>query len=248
MTNSHELHGKGAVVVGGAGAIGRALAAGLLEVGMNVVLVDASEGTKSVADELAAAASVEVLGLQADVSDEKEVDHVFAEAYRFLGNPYALIHAAGVYPRIALLDLEPSEWDRTLAANLRSFFLCTKLAVKMMRTGGEGRIVGLGSGLAVSARPRSAAYAASKAGLMAFVRAVAAELGDENLTINCISPGITESSMMRGANSDEEVAASIARSGRLPAQPSEILTPLLYLLGDDARYVSGTTLWMRLPR
>ena len=108
--------------------------------------------------------------------------------------------------------------------------------------------MGLASGLAVAPRTRSSAYVASKAGLMAFVRAVATELAGENVTINCLSPGLTESPMMRGANSDEDVAASVARSGRLPAQPSEIVPPLMYLLGSDAKYVSGTTLWMRPPR
>lgn len=248
MLESHELRGKAAIVVGGAGAIGRAIAVGLVDIGMNVVVVDVVETIEMVAQELGRGALAEVMGLQADVSNEQEVDRVFNETYRTLGNPYALIHAAGVYPRKALLDLEARDWDATQAVNLRSFFLCTRSAVRMMRDGGGGRIIGIGSGLAVAPRPRSSAYVASKAGLMAFVRAVAAELGGENVTINCLSPGLTESPMMRRANSDEDVAASVARSGRLPAQPSEILSPLLYLLGSDARFVSGTTLWMRPPR
>jgi NAD(P)-dependent dehydrogenase (short-subunit alcohol dehydrogenase family) len=248
MTESHELRGKGAIVVGGAGAIGRAIAAGLVNIGMNVVMVDVVDTIEKVAQELGRGALAEVVGLQADVSDEQEVDRVFAETRRVLGNPYALIHAAGVYPRKALLDLEAREWDATQAVNLRSFFLCTRSAVRMMSASGEGRIVGLASGLAVAPRTRSSAYVASKAGLMAFVRAVATELGGENVTINCLSPGLTESPMMRGANSDEDVAASVARSGRLPAKPSEIVPPLMYLLGSEAKYVSGTTLWMRPPR
>lgn len=248
MTESHELRGKGAIVVGGAGAIGRAIAAGLVDIGMNVVVVDVVDTIEMVAQALGRGALAEVIGLQADVSDEQEVGRVFMETYRTIGNPYALIHAAGVYPRKALLDLEARDWDATQAVNLRSFFLCTRSAVRMMRDGGEGRIIGIGSGLAVAPRPRSSAYVASKAGLMAFVRAVAIELGGENVTINCLSPGLTESPMMRGANSDEDVAASVARTGRLPAQPSEILSPLLYLLGSDAQFVSGTTLWMRPPR
>ncbi len=248
MTESHELRGKGAIVVGGAGAIGRAIAAGLVDIGMNVVVVDVVDTIEMVAQALGRGPLAEVIGIQADVSDEQEVDRVFNETYRTIGNPYALIHAAGVYPRKALLDLEARDWDATQAVNLRSFFLCTRSAVRMMRDGGEGRIIGIGSGLAVAPRPRSSAYVASKAGLMAFVRAVAIELGGENVTINCLSPGLTESPMMRGANSDEDVAASVARTGRLPAQPSEILSPLLYLLGSDAQLVSGTTLWMRPPR
>jgi NAD(P)-dependent dehydrogenase (short-subunit alcohol dehydrogenase family) len=140
MTESHELRGKGAIVVGGAGAIGRAIAAGLVNIGMNVVMVDVVDTIEKVAQELGRGALAEVVGLQADVSDEQEVDRVFAETRRVLGNPYALIHAAGVYPRKALLDLEAREWDATQAVNLRSFFLCTRSAVRMMSESGEGRI------------------------------------------------------------------------------------------------------------
>ena len=248
MSQTHELQGKGAIVVGGAGAIGRAIAAGLVSIGMNVVVVDVVDEIGAVAHELGRGASSEVVGLQADVADEHEVDRVFTETHYSLGNPYALIHAAGVYPRSALVDLGTNEWDATQAVNLRSFFLCTRSAVRMMRDEGEGRIVGLASGLAVAPRARSSAYVASKAGLMAFVGAVAAELVGENVTVNCLSPGLTESPMMRTANTDKDVGASIERSGRLPTQPSEILSPLMYLLSSDARNVSGTTLWMRPPR
>ena len=143
--------------------------------------------------------------------------------------------------------MSPEQWDETQDANVRSFFLCTRAALGTMLQQGDGRIIGLGSGIGVVGRPRSAAYAASKAALMAFTRAIAAEIGNCGVTINCISPGITESPMMRGANSDDEVRASIARTGRPVTDPSALVEPVMFLLSPASAAISGTTMWLRPP-
>jgi NAD(P)-dependent dehydrogenase (short-subunit alcohol dehydrogenase family) len=241
------LTGRVAVVAGGAGAIGRAIGAGLLAAGARVVLADRSREVGKVAAELAARHGRSALGLQANLADADEVASVFEETLSVHGGLYTLVHAAGIYPRVGVLDLSPAVWDETQGANMRSFFLCTQAALRTMLPQGSGRIIGLGSGVGVAARPRSSAYAASKAALMAFTRAVAAELGDCGVTINCISPGITESPMMRGANSDDEVRASIARTGRPVTEPSELVEPVMFLLSQASAAISGTTLWLRPP-
>lgn len=241
------LTGQVAVVAGGAGAIGRAIGAGLLAAGASVVLADRSREVANVAADLAVRHGGSALGLQANLADADDVASVFEKTVRVHGGLYALIHAAGIYPRIRILDLSAAVWDETQGANVRSFFLCTQAALRTMLPQRDGRIIGLGSGIGVVGRARSSAYAASKAALMAFTRAVAAELGDCGVTINCISPGITESPMMRGANSDDEIRASIARTGRPVTEPSALVEPVMFLLSPASASISGTTLWLRPP-
>jgi 3-oxoacyl-[acyl-carrier protein] reductase len=241
------LNDRVVLVAGGAGAIGRAIAAGLAAAGADVVLADRSPEVADIAAEIAAPHGRSVLGLRANLADAEDVAAVVAETVRTRGGLHALVHAAGVYPRIGLLDLSPEQWDETQEANVKSFFLCTQAALRTMLPQRDGRIIGLGSGIGVAGRARSSAYAASKAALMAFTRAAAAELGDCGVTINCISPGITESPMMRGANSDEEVRASIARTGRPVTDPSALVEPVMFLLSPGSAAISGTTLWLRPP-
>ena len=159
-----------------------------------------------------------------------------------------MIHTIGMYVRHDISEISQAEWDATLAVNLRSFFLCTQAAIRSMAARNEGRIIGITSSIGTVGRPRSAAYAASKAAMQAFTRAVAVDLVATGITINCIGPGITESQLMRGANSAEKIAASLTRSGRPVSSPEAIVGPVRYLLSEATRTVSGTTLWMRPPR
>ena len=242
-----SMNGKVAVVAGGAGAIGRAVAEGLLTAGFSVVLADRSAAVENVAATLATRHGQAILGLRANLADAGDVASVVAETVRVHGGLHALVHTAGIFHRVGLLDMSPEQWDETQDANVRSFFLCTRAALGTMLQQGDGRIIGLGSGIGVVGRPRSAAYAASKAALMAFTRAIAAEIGNCGVTINCISPGITESPMMRGANSDDEVRASIARTGRPVTDPSALVEPVMFLLSPASAAISGTTMWLRPP-
>lgn len=242
------------VVAGGAGAIGSAVARGLVLEGATVALVDVSARVHDVAAELEQLwrdhygdRKGAVVAIQADVSNVADVERAYAEATTALGDIYALLHCVGIFPRASLLDLSAEEWDRVLDINTRSFFLCAKVALADMLTRGRGRVVGMGSGVGVVGKPRSSAYAASKAAVMAFTRAVASELGHVDVTINCLSPGITESPMMRGANTDDEVRGVVARTGRPVTDPGELVAPILFLLSPAGRSVCGTSLWLHNP-
>jgi len=107
-----------------------------------------------------------------------------------------------------------AEWDETLDANLKSAFLCTHFALPHMTGQRYGRIVSIASGLGVRGAARSSAYAASKAGLMAFSASVSLEVFDHGVTVNCIAPGLTDTPLMRNANTPEEIAATIAGETR----------------------------------
>lgn len=238
-------------MAGGAGAIGSAIGRGLAAEGAAVALVDVSDRVHDVAAQLGRGQGApgsgqrgRVVAIQADVSDAADVERCYAEATAQLGDIYALLHCVGIYPRSSALDMSAADWDAVQSINVRSFFLCAKVALVDMVGRGRGRVIGLGSGLGVNGKARSAAYSASKAAVMAFTRSTAMDLGDSDVTINCLCPGITESPMMRGANSDDEVRAAVARNGRPVTDPRELVAPVLFLLSPSARSVTGTSLWL----
>jgi len=155
--------------------------------------------------------------------------------------------ARHAYRRATVADMTAAEWDETLDANLKSAFLCTHFALPHMTGQRYGRIVSIASGLGVRGAARSSAYAASKAGLMAFSASVSLEVFDHGVTVNCIAPGLTDTPLMRNANTPEEIAATIARAGRPLGKPGDVVAPFLFLVSDAAAAVSGVTLWMRNP-
>lgn len=241
--SNDELAGRVAVVAGGGGAFGMAIATALSRLGATVIIADRSEAIVSLSS-----LDPSIRTYDLDLTDEIEVGSLFSSLEREYARLDVMVHTVGMFIRRDISEISQAEWDATLAVNLRSFFLCTQAAIRSMRARNEGRIIGITSSIGTVGRPQSSAYAASKAAMQAFTRAVAVDLAATGITINCIGPGITESPLMRGANSDEEIAASLARSGRPVSSPEAIVGPIRYLLSEATRTVSGTTLWMRPPR
>lgn len=242
-----DLAGKVALVIGGAGAIGSAVATALAKGGASVAIADASKSTGEAWARIQKESGGTGGAYYVDLTKADEIEAVFQQVENEYGRLDVMVHAAGIYVRRSLLEMSPEDWDQTLDINMRSFFLCTREAVKRMITSGEGRIVGITSGMGVAGRARSSSYAASKAAMIVFTKSIAMELADTNITINCIGPGITDSPLMRNANTDAEIRQSEARLGRPIGQPENVVGPVLYLLSEATKTVSGTTVWMRSP-
>ena len=236
------LRDQVAFVTGGASGIGRAIAAALAREGVRVAIGDIDPEVESVARNIGA-----VMGIPVDVTGPDQVEAAIEDIVRALGGLHILGNIAGIYRKAAAADMTPQQWDETLDANLKSAFLCTRFALPHMLRQRYGRIINIASGIGVRGAPRSSAYAASKAGLMAFTKSVSLEVFDEGVTINCIAPGITDTPLMRNANTPEEIQATVTRSGRPLATPADAVAPFLFLISDAARTVSGVTLWMRNP-
>ncbi len=242
-----NLKGKVAIIIGGAGAIGSAIATGISRVGATVVLADASESTESVWNRIHRETGGDGGALRMDLTKHVEIEECFRELSTRFGAADIMVHAAGIYVRRSLLEMSAADWDQTLDVNMRSFFLCTKAAVEQMLPKNKGRIIGITSGMGVAGRERSSAYSASKAAMIVFTKSVAMELAGTGITINLVGPGITDSPLMRNANSEEEIRRSESRLGRPLGSPENVIGPALYLLSDATETVSGTTLWMRVP-
>jgi NAD(P)-dependent dehydrogenase (short-subunit alcohol dehydrogenase family) len=237
-----NLREQVAFITGGASGIGRAVATALVGEGVRTVIGDLDPEVEAVAAKLGAAR-----GIRLDVTDAGQVGAAFEEIGREFGALHILGNIAGIYRKASVVDMTPAQWDETLNANLKSVFLCTHFALPPMIEQRYGRIISIASGLAVVGTARGSAYAASKAGLIAFSKSVAFEVLAHGVTVNCIAPGITDTPLMRNANTPEEIAAVVSRSGRPLGKPEDAVAPFLFLVSEGARTVSGVTVWMKNP-
>ena len=236
-----RLKNKVAVVTGGAQGIGQAVALGMGREGAKVVVADLqAEKAQSVANQIqtlgAEAAAVEV-----NVANETSVKRMAKSAFDRFGRVDILVNVAGIYfPKASVVDLSEEDWDRTIDINVGSNFLCCREFVPSMRAQKSGRIISLASGIGHYGMRQFAHYAASKAAVMGFVKALAREVGPDGITVNAICPGSANTSMPRQHRSEEEVLARL-RSTPLPhiLEPEDIAGPILFLASEAAGYITG---------
>lgn len=233
------------IVTGAASGIGSAVARLAAEAGWAVSLLD-RDGDR--AEELGAQLSAHgsrAAGAVCDVRDERHVDRAFADAVARFGRPHGLVCAAGVDRGAIAHELETPTWDDVLAVNLRGTFLSCRAALRVMVDGGGGgSIVCVSSPFALVAAPNTSAYGASKGGISALVRSLAVDYGARGIRVNGLLPGPTDTALMWANVADADVPAmreTIDREvplGRL-AEPEEPARAALWLLSDDASYVTG---------
>src|SRR5215470_16392040 len=227
------MAGRRALITGGAGGIGLACARRLLDEGAQVVLLDKS------ADALPSAAGAAPVAC--DVTDPGAV----ARAAWLLNGPAdVLVNSAGVYKITPLLDLTPREWDDVLAVNLRGTFLAGRaVAAALIAAGQPGAIVNISStaGLVADAAEPSAHYNASKAGVLALTRQMAAEWAPYGIRANAVCPGVIDTPMLRMMD-DPAAGAAYLRTGvpqgRL-GSADEVAAAIAFLASDDASYLTG---------
>lgn len=156
----------------------------------------------------------------------------------------ALVHCAGITRYDDVLEMPVETWDRIIAVNLRGTFLCTQAVLRQMVPRRQGRIVLFASQRGVDGQVRGSHYAASKGGVIAFMRSVAQEMAPHGIAVNAVAPGTTNTAMWRGTKSAAEIEREL-QSGRIGA-PEEAIGMVLMLLGDDARRVTGQLIMRRV--
>ena len=239
------------IVTGGAGGIGAAICRGLAHDGMKVVVADfAEEAGKSLAEEIKRAGG-DALFEKVDVGDKASVSRMVEGALARCSQIDFLINGAGVMSRMPVENMPEEEWDRIMRINLKGTFLCSQAVARPMIQRKSGRIICVASGRGVAGQPRAAHYAASKAGVIAFVKSLAMELAPRNVTVNAIAPGATDTPMSRaGVSSEEEWqkrAAVPPLMGGLTTK-EEIVGLIRYLLSEPAKNLTGQTFLLRTPR
>jgi NAD(P)-dependent dehydrogenase (short-subunit alcohol dehydrogenase family) len=219
---THWLAGRLALVTGASRGIGAATAEAIAAAGARVVLAARdSEALDSVAGRIVDAGG-QATAVPTDVSSVKEVERLFG-AVDAAGTLAALVCAAGVLTPAPFAETSPEIWEQTLSVNLTGAFLCCREAFTAMRTGGEGRIVNIGSLSGVYATekfPGLSAYNVSKYGVIGLTEAIAVEGKGHGISAICISPGAVDTQMLRRANPQ-------LRPGLTPDQVAELIVALL---------------------
>ena len=237
-----EHAGRVAVITGATGGIGKAIAKRLQAEGARVIVLDTANWPPG---EVAAArsASPPITFHESDVSDEGAVDAAFDAITAHEGAVDYLVCCAGIFPARPFLQLTPEDWARTLAVNLTGSFLCCRAALRSMRPRAFGRIVLFASMLARGGGVNCASYAASKGGVLGLARSLALEVASENIRVNTVTPGITDTAMPRGHISEEKLSATgasnpLGRIGRI----EDMVEACLFLLGEESSYMTGQDL------
>jgi NAD(P)-dependent dehydrogenase (short-subunit alcohol dehydrogenase family) len=237
-----SLDGKVAVVTGGAQGIGRAVAAGLAAEGARIVIADLQRA------EEAAAAFDGGVGLTVDVASEEDVTRMADETIERCGRIDVLVNNAGLYaslPMRPFSEIPVDEWRQVMDVNVLSMFLTCRAVVPRMREQGGGKIVNISSGTPFRGVPFVLHYVTSKGAIVAFTRALARELGKDNVLVNCVAPGFT---LSEGVQAHPEVLeklrdVSVAnRTLQRDQLPDDVVGAVVFLSGPGSDFVTGQTI------
>jgi 3-oxoacyl-[acyl-carrier protein] reductase len=238
-----DLTNKIAVITGSSRGIGNAIAKKLAEYGATTVINGTSDASRveRVAEEIKASGH-ECLGVLADISTQEGVSRLFSTAVEKYGRIDILVNNAGITRDNLVLRMSEEDWDTVLDTNLKSVFLCTKAALRYMIKQRWGRIINMSSIVGISGNAGQANYAASKAGIIGFTRAVAREVGSRGITVNSIAPGYIETDMT--LKMDPAIAEKLKNQIALgkPGTPDDIAEIVAFLVSDKAGYITGHVL------
>jgi NAD(P)-dependent dehydrogenase (short-subunit alcohol dehydrogenase family) len=244
VTWSINLEDRGVVVTGGAGGIGREVAAAFASAGARVAVVDVDQDR---VDEVVAGleSPERHLGLVTDLADLSSQEALLRSVTDSFGRFDVLAHLAAVLRRRATIeDVTEEDWDIQLDVNLKATFFLNRWAARLFREQGRGgRIINFTSqGWWTGGFGGSVVYSASKGGIVSMSRGLARTLATDGITVNTVSPGAADTAMMRGGSSDEDLADFVRMIplGRM-AQPSELSGIVLFLASDHASFITGAT-------
>ncbi len=236
------LQGKVAIVTGGAQGIGRAIAEGLAAEGARLVIADLKGA------EEAAGSLPDGVGLTVDVASEADTERMAAATIERCGAIDILVNNAGLYASLAMRPFEQipvAEWRQVMDVNVMSMFLTCRAVVPRMREQGGGRIINISSGTPFRGVPFVLHYVTSKGAIVALTRALAKELGADNVLVNCVAPGFT---MSAGVRAHPEVVEALrdvsisARTLRRDQVPEDIVGAVVFLCGPGATFITGQTM------
>jgi len=243
-----KLSSKVALITGGASGIGRASALLFAREGAKVAIADLNaDAAQAVVQEIVNTGG-HAISERADVSMAADCQRVVERVIRAFGAIHILFNNAGIIRRASVVELSEEDWDRVMAVNVKSIFLLSKEVIPVMAKLGGGSIINMASGWGLAGGSRAAAYCASKGAVVLLTKAMAVDHGAQNIRVNCLCPGDTDTAMLRseaqqlGEATDRFLLDAARRPLGRVGKPEEIAEAALYLASEAASFVTGTAL------
>lgn len=240
-----RLDGKVAIVTGGGRGIGVEYAKVLAAEGAKVAVTDIVDTETNV--NIIKQAGGDAIGIHCDVTDPDNIKAMVAETVDTYGRLDILVNNAALFADLkqgSFLDIDEAEWDRVMQINTRGVFSCSKAAVPEMKKNGYGKIINIASGTVFKGTPMLLHYVSSKGAQVAFTRALAREVGDHGITVNCIAPGLTMSEKV--IDDDQWTAVkdgnTASRAIKREQMPEDLIGALVFFSSQDSDFITGQTL------
>ena len=247
FSSMFDLTGKCALVIGGGGGIGGAIAHALADFGARIAIADLSlDAAQGIASTCHRDGNGTAYACAIDVTNPDQVNEVVAQVEAELGKIDILVNSAGINIRKDVIDYTPEDWFKIINTNLSGVFFVTQAVARGMLARGYGRIITLGSVSSLMGHPQHAPYAATKGGIAIMTKAMATEWATMGLTVNAIGPAYTETGLITALTSNpakyREIVDTIPM-GRL-GKPEDIVGAAVYLASDAASFVTGQTIYV----
>jgi 3-oxoacyl-[acyl-carrier protein] reductase len=237
-----DLQGKVAVVTGAARGIGQAIALRFGQEGAKVVVTDIRDEQGLETVRMIEEAGSQAIFVHTDVTDASQVQKMVAAALERFGAIDILVNNAGVTRDTLIMRMSEEDWDTVLDVNLKSAYNCSKAVIRSMMKKRSGRIINITSVVGLAGQAGQANYAASKAGLIGFTKALAKEVGSRRITVNAVAPGFVTTEMT-SVLPQELIDRAIAETplGRA-AKPEDIANAVAFLASEQASFITGQVL------
>ena len=243
MVGFCSMHGRVAIVTGGARGIGRAIVEKLALLGADVViadmLVDLAEET---ANEILQSTQRKLIAIKVNVADGKSANEMIEQTIKQFGRVDILVNNAGITRDMLILRMEETDWDAVLDVNLKGVFNCSKAAIRPMMKQRYGRIVNISSVSGQAGQAGQTNYSASKAGVIGFTKALAREVASRQITVNAVAPGFIPTSLTNDLSDDLKNSILGATPAGRMGKPEEIAAAVAFLASEEASYITGQVL------
>jgi 3-oxoacyl-[acyl-carrier protein] reductase len=242
-----DLKDRVIIVTGGAVGIGKIYSERMAQMGAHVVIADIAADAGDILAKSLVAAGGSSIFVATDISNAEATENMAQATLKAFGKIDALVNNASLMstlPRRSWLEIPLEEWDRVMHVNLRGLFLCCRSVVPHMQKQKKGKIVNIASTRIFEGTPNRLHYTTSKGGVLAFTRALAREVGEDNIAVNCVAPGFTLSET-QVASSTQSYLANSYDQGRAfvrPQVPDDLVGAVLFLLTNASDFMTGQTL------
>jgi NAD(P)-dependent dehydrogenase (short-subunit alcohol dehydrogenase family) len=242
------LKDKVAIITGGASGIGRATALLFSREGATVAIVDIDESQGQAVVQSIIKSGGKAVFLHCDVTNIVECQSAVDKVLKELGKISILFNNVGIIRRASVVDTTEEEWDKVMATNVKSMFIFSKYVIPIMAKAGGGVIINTASGWGLVGGKKAASYCASKGAVVLLTKAMALDHASQNIRVNCICPGDTETPMLYsearqlGIDKEEFLAEAKQRPLQRIGKPEEIANAVLFLASEGSSFITGTAL------